>query len=139
MVSIRQLKQDLEERLSGSPVAALCVTILEYAGRQRPENLSYLTYTSLAKAAGASVMDPLLIAAIHVLECGPCDGLLDKHYLFIDGSGGADPISDDEARQAFISRELVLRDGTVIEDVESHLIPYFSASNCLLAAKRDDE
>lgn len=140
MVSIQQLQRDLEERLSGSPVAALCVTILEYADRQRPESLRFLTYTSLAKAAGSTVEDPMLIAAIHILESGPQEPLLEKHYLFLDGCGAADPIPDDEARSAFVDKAIVLRDGSVRADVENFLIPYFSASQCLLAAKgRTDE
>jgi hypothetical protein len=139
MVSIQQLQRELQERLDGSPVAKLCVTILDYADRQRPENLAFLTYTSLAKAAGSSVEDPLLVAAIHVLEAGPRDGLLDKHYLFRDGSGKADPIPDSEAREAFVDGEIVLWDGSVVSDVDNYLIPYFSASRCLLAAKKGAE
>lgn len=139
MVSIQQLQRELQERLDGSPIAKLCATILDYADGQRPENLKFLTYTSLAKAAGSTVEDPLLVAAIHVLEAAPRDGLLVKHYLFWDGSGKADPIADSEARAAFIGGEIVLADGSVVSDVANYLIPYFSASECLLAAKKVTE
>lgn len=118
-----------------SPVAFVCVRIIDYAESQRSENLAMLTYKSLARAAKVDPGDPIFAMAIHRLLDGGRKALFVKHYLLRDFDGAARCIDDDAVREAYISREIVLSDGSVVHEVEDYLIPYFSASVALLKAK----
>ncbi|WP_157628467.1 hypothetical protein [Stenotrophomonas maltophilia] len=135
MVELRKIRNDLLKGLEGSQVSFICVRILDYAESQRSENLRMLTYSSLAKAARTDPGDPYFALAIHRLLRGGRKALFVKHYLLKDYDGEARKIDDDVVREAYTSREIVLSDGSVVHDVEEHLIPYFSASNMLLEAK----
>jgi len=135
MVSIGALKAELLSYLGEEPVAFVCVRIIEYAAKQKPANLKMLTYRSLAKAARLDVGDPVLVMAVHTLAMSRRFQVLDKHYLLRDYDGCDRPINDEDVRRAYIFSRLVLSDGSVISDVDSHLVPYFSASKLLLEAK----
>ncbi len=135
MPTILKIKQELLEYLDGDPVASVCLQIVDYAARQKAENLVMLTYWSIAKGVGVDIRNPLLIMAVHTLVLNKKYHLLDKHYLLKDFDGSDKFISDEVVRRAYSECALVLSDGSVVNDVDSHLIPYFSASELLLEAK----
>ncbi|WP_313419418.1 hypothetical protein [Stenotrophomonas sp.] len=135
MAGLHKIKSEILGSLGDSPVSFVCVRILDYAESQRSENLRMLTYTSLARAARIDPGDPVFAMAIHQLLGGGRKALFVKHYLLKDFDGEARRIDDRVVREAYISREIELSDGTVVSDVEEYLIPYFSASAALLKAK----
>lgn len=135
MARLQQIRQSLLESLSGSPVALVCARIIDYASLQKAENLRMLTYKSLARAAELDPSDPVFAMALSRLSGGDANALFVKHYLLRDFDGEARAVDDEIVRDAFVSRELVLSDGTVVHDVDEHLIPYFAASHLLLKAK----
>jgi len=139
MARLQQIRRHLLKSLSGSQVALVCVRLIDYADRQKADNLKMLTYKSLARAAELDPSDPLFVMALHRLAGGDRDAIFVKHYLLKDYDGEARTVDDETVRDAYVSRELVLSDGSVVHDVDEYLIPYFSASQLLLKAKAPEK
>lgn len=135
MDRLQQMRERVLKSLNGSPVALVCARLIDYAGQQKADNLKMLTYKSLARAASLDPSDPVFILALHRLTGERGDALFVKHYMLKDYDGEARVVDDEVVRDAYITNELELSDGTVVNDIDEYLIPYFSASHLLLRSK----
>jgi len=136
MPDFDSLRENVLGYLSGQPEADVCVQVLIDLEKRARENLKMLTYQSFTKVTNRAAADPLLVKALNFFVTSQRFHLLDQRFLVVDDENelGAE-ITNREVAQAYRSGTLTLPDGTEVQDIDAHLLPYFTASAELLAMK----
>lgn len=137
--SVSAFASKLLRHWQGDPAADVSLALLGYMKIQSAKKLSMLTFDDLLAATGKSQVDDQLIRAISILV-GTADAL-DTKYLFIEREGAIEiGVSDEDVAKA--QKDGMFRHpvtGTLVEDYERKLFPYFAASQAYLAARGADQ
>lgn len=133
MGKIDQIRERLIRNLEGTEVFGLCWEIVNNVLTQHPDKVKMLTYASFAKMTKTEVTNPALVLAVNYLANPFTVGALEKHYMVF---GAADDdvghlLSDDEVVTALREGLLVLPDGREVQDVQAHLVAYFTPSDTI--------
>lgn len=136
MPDFESLRESVLGYLSGQPEADVCVQVLIDLEKRARENLVMLTYQSFTKTTHLSAVDPLLVKALNFFVTSSKFHLLEQRFLVVDEDNelGVE-IPNYEVARAYQNGALILPDGTEVEDIDAHLLPYFTASAELLALK----
>ncbi|MBD8880266.1 hypothetical protein IHE49_07215 [Rhodanobacter sp. 7MK24] len=136
MPDFERIRKDVLGYLSGQPEADVCVQVLSDLENRERENLKILTYQSFTKSTRRSAVDPLLVKALNFFVTSSKFHLLDQRFLMFDEQNefGVE-IPNKDVAMAYQVGSLTLPDGTEVEDIDAHLLPYFTASAELLAMK----
>lgn len=128
MSKVDHIRQVITTNLEGTELFALCLEIIDYVASQRPEHLRMLTYSSFARITKTSVSNPALVLAVNYLASPFTVAALEKHYMIFSAEEGdvGELISDEDAASALREGVLTLPDGKEVDDVESHLVAYFT-------------
>lgn len=131
MAKIDQIRESLIKNLEGTEVFDLCWDIVNNVLAQHPDQVKMLTYASFARMTKTEVTNPALILAVNYLANPFTVGALEKHYMVF---GAADDdvghlLSDDEVVTALREGILVLPDGREVDDVQAHLVAYFTPNH----------
>ncbi|WP_245261404.1 hypothetical protein [Mesorhizobium sp. L103C131B0] len=107
--------------------------ILDFVENTPANELHFLTFKTLCRAAGRETVDVDLMAAINILA-GSRLGLLDAHALLVDDDQTEHELTAAEFAEARATGELTHPEtGEPVPDYEEHLIPFFSPSERLMA------
>jgi len=136
MPDFESIREGVLGYLSGQPEADVCAQVLSDLEKRARENLMMLTYHSFTKSTDLSAVDPLLVKALNFFVTSPRFHLLEQRFLMVDDQNefGVE-IPNKEVAKAYKTGALTLPDGTEVEDIDAHLLPYFTASAQLLAMK----
>lgn len=133
-----KIRSELREFLLDAEQRGLCLEIVDRLVDTDVNELRMLTYSSFSAMLHRPIHDPYLVLAVNFFANSSNFRLLDQNYLVVCGNDDdGEEISNDEVREAFLSGSLELPNGVETEDIESHLIPYFTASSCLLKIKEN--
>lgn len=136
MPNFETIRESVLGYLSGQPEADVCAQVLSDLEKRARDNLAMLTYHSFTKSTHLSAVDPLLVKALNFFVTSPKFHLLEQRFLIVDDQNefGVE-IPNKEVAKAYQLGALTLPDGTEVEDIDAHLLPYFTASAKLLAMK----
>lgn len=135
-MALEDLRKELLDRWSDVPAAGICMKILDFVESTPTNELSFLTFTTLCRAAGKDKVDMDLLAAINILA-GSRLALLDPHALFVDEDENEHELSREQISEARATGTLIHPEtGEPVKDYEQHLIPFFSPSERLIAELR---
>ncbi|WP_299806635.1 hypothetical protein [Tardiphaga sp.] len=133
VVALENLRRELLARWSDVPAADICMRILDFVESTPQNELHFLTFTTLCRAAGRTNIDVELLAAINILT-GSRLALLDAHAMFIDEDENEHELSPEEIAEARETGTLVHPEtGEIVGDYERYLVPFFSPSKRLIA------
>jgi hypothetical protein len=132
-VALDKLRKELLNSWNDVPAAQICMKILDFVEATPRDELHFLTFKTLCRATGREKVDLELLAAINILA-GSRLGLLDAHALFVDDDEDEHELSPADISEARATGELIHPEtGESVPDYESHLIPFFSPSERLMA------
>lgn len=132
-VALDNLRKELLDRWRDVPAADICMKILDFVEKTPQDELRFLTFTTLCRAAGQENVDGELLAAVNILASSRL-ALFDAHALFVDDDEIEHEISPEEIAEAKATGEFVHPGtGEIVPDYERHLIPFFSPNKRLMA------
>lgn len=132
-MGLDHLREELLARWQDVPAADICMKILDFVEKTPPDELHFLTFTTLCRAAGRDNVDVDLLAAVNILA-GSRLALFDAHALFIDDDETEHELSPEEIAEAKATGEFIHPEtGEVVPDYERHIIPFFSPNKRLIA------
>jgi hypothetical protein len=132
-VALDNLRKELLDRWQDVPAAEICMRILDFVEKTPQNELHFLTFATLCRAAGRENVDSDLLAAVNILA-GSRLALFDAHALFVDEDESEHEISPDEIAEAKLTGEFIHPEtGELVPDYERYIIPFFSPNERLKA------
>jgi hypothetical protein len=136
-MTIEELKGQVRAVWRDTPAADLCIQILEYLGKGKPERLKMITFRDLVGATGKATVDSELLTAVAILT-NSTFSVLDARALLVDEDETEHEISREEFAEARRTGSLIHPDsGKPVQDFEDHIIPFFVPSDRFLAEYHD--
>lgn len=123
-VIIDLIRRDL---VSDEPMMRACLEVISFLQSQPVENLRFITFGALSRAA--KVAEPIEVLPIAQYLAGARLHLLDTRYMLVDGDDEYE-VGSEEVADANKSGVLYHPDfGEPVENFEDKLIVYFSLSD----------
>lgn len=132
-MTLDHLRAEILKEWDSNSAAEVCVSILNYFENLKPEELGFLTFKTLRKAANRERVDEDLLFAINILSSSKSP-LLELRTLFIDDDESEFEIDPSEINEAQRTGVFIHpNSGEPVEDYEKHIIPFYSPTERLIA------
>lgn len=132
-MGLDHLRKELLDLWQDVPAAEICMKILDFVENTPQDQLRFLTFATLSRAAGRQGVDSDLLAAVNILA-GSKLALFDVHALFIDDDETEHEVSPEEIAEARATGKFIHPEtGERVSDYERHIIPFFSPNKRLIA------
>ncbi|MBL8263711.1 MAG: hypothetical protein JNM58_14935 [Xanthomonadaceae bacterium] len=132
MNRVEQIKSQLQKFLLDDEHRAYCIAIFDCLLNADIQELRVMTYGSIASRLCVPWQSPKLLLAVNFFASSRDFHFLDQKYFVVcDENDYEVEIDIEMVREALSSGLLELPNGEVTDQVDAHLVPYFTASKCL--------
>lgn len=127
-MSADQIKAEIKRDFKGSPIADVCLQLVEFVEGLPAGQAEMLTFRTFVRALGKMKVDEELLAAVTLLTSSNL-AALDMHGMFIDDDHEEYELSAEDLIEARETGEFSHpHTGEPVENFQSKLIPFFTPS-----------
>lgn len=125
-MTLDEIREIYRSNWGGLPVGSVCLDIIDFVASKPLDQLQFLTFTTLSRAAGKEAIDMDVLAAVNLLT-GSRIAVLQAHAMLINDDDTECELSVEYFAEARRTGTLVHPEtGDPVPDFEAHLIPFFT-------------
>lgn len=129
-MNIDQVKSGIKAHWADTPMADICIEIIDALERLPPQERTFLTYQSFSKFLKHKA-DTHLASAIAILTTSTY-AILNAHGMFVDKQGNEYELSREEFQSALSDGVIAHPDtGEYIDNAKDHLLLYYSCNDAV--------
>lgn len=124
-MSAEDIRKELKERWSASPVLTLCLKIVDFVASLPPDEARFLTFKTIIHGAQKTAVDDDLLVALNILA-NTRIAALDAHAMLVDEDQEEHEIAPNDFAEAQRSGLLIHPEtGEPVLDFEQRVYPFF--------------